>query len=181
MTTDSNHNGSYRILVMGVSGSGKSHIGQQLAATLGATFIDGDDHHSPANVAKMASGTPLNDDDRRDWLATLAGLFAEYKARGESVVIACSGLKRRYRDRLREGDSALRILYLEGTHGLLRERLEARAGHFFKGDSMLASQLADLEPPAADEAVTLSISLTPAVIVERFSATLVPEQRRSLG
>ena len=67
-----------------------------------ATFIDGDDHHSPANVATL-SGTPLNDDDRRDWLATLAGLFAEYKARGESVVIACSGLKRRYRDRLREG------------------------------------------------------------------------------
>ena len=66
MTTDSNHNGSYRILVMGVSGSGKSHIGQQLAASMEATFIDGDDHHSPANVAKMASGTPLNDDDRLD-------------------------------------------------------------------------------------------------------------------
>nr|WP_289073310.1 gluconokinase [uncultured Halomonas sp.] len=166
---------------MGVSGSGKSHIGQQLAATLGATFIDGDDHHSPANVAKMASGTPLNDDDRRDWLATLATLFAEFKARGESVVIACSGLKRRYRDRLRKGDSELRILYLEGTHELLRKRLETRAGHFFKGDNMLASQLADLEPPQVDEAVTLPISLTPAVIVERFSATLAPTPRRSLG
>ncbi|KAE8440259.1 MULTISPECIES: gluconokinase [Halomonadaceae] len=166
---------------MGVSGSGKSHIGQQLAATLGATFIDGDDHHSPANVAKMASGTPLNDDDRRDWLATLAMLFAEFKARGESVVIACSGLKRRYRDRLRKGDSELRILYLEGTHELLRKRLETRAGHFFKGDNMLASQLADLEPPQVDEAVTLPISLTPAVIVERFSATLAPTPRRSLG
>ena len=166
---------------MGVSGSGKSHIGQQLAATLGATFIDGDDHHSPANVAKMASGTPLNDDDRRDWLATLATLFAEFKARGESVVIACSGLKRRYRDRLRKGDRELRILYLEGTHELLRKRLETRAGHFFKGDNMLASQLADLEPPQVDEAVTLPISLTPAVIVERFSATLAPTPRRSLG
>ncbi|TNH20279.1 gluconokinase [Halomonas sp. BL6] len=166
---------------MGVSGSGKSHIGQQLAATLGATFIDGDDHHSPANVAKMASGTPLNDDDRRDWLATLATLFAEFKARGESVVIACSGLKRRYRDRLRKGDSELRILYLEGTQELLRKRLETRAGHFFKGDNMLASQLADLEPPQVDEAVTLPISLTPAVIVERFSATLAPTPRRSLG
>ena len=119
MTTDSNHNGSYRILVMGVSGSGKSHIGQQLAASMEATFIDGDDHHSPANVAKMASGTPLNDDDRRDWLATLAGLFAEYKARGESVVIACSGLKRRYRDRLREGDSALLGLLGSGLFGFI--------------------------------------------------------------
>ena len=166
---------------MGVSGSGKSHIGQQLAASVGATFIDGDDHHSPANVAKMASGTPLNDDARRDWLATLARLFADYKSRDESVVIACSGLKRRYRDRLREGDSALRILYLEGTQALLRERLETRAGHFFKGDSMLASQLADLEPPQADEAVTLSISLTPEVIVERFRSTLAPEPHRSLG
>jgi len=181
VTTYSAHNGSHRILVMGVSGSGKSHIGQQLAASVGATFIDGDDHHSPANVAKMASGTPLNDDDRRDWLATLAGLFADYKSRDESVVIACSGLKRRYRDRLREGDSVLRILYLEGTQALLRERLETRAGHFFKGDSMLASQLADLEPPQADEAVTLSISLTPEVIVERFRATLAPEPHRSLG
>ncbi len=129
----------------------------------------------------MASGTPLNDDDRRDWLATLATLFAEFKARGESVVIACSGLKRRYRDRLRKGDSELRILYLEGTHELLRKRLETRAGHFFKGDNMLASQLADLEPPQVDEAVTLPISLTPAVIVERFSATLAPTPRRSLG
>jgi hypothetical protein len=103
---------SHRILVMGVSGSGKSHIGHQLALILGATFIDGDDYHSPANVAKMASGTPLNDDDRSEWLGTLAALLAEYRARGESLVIACSGLKKRYRDRLRQGDPALQILYL---------------------------------------------------------------------
>lgn len=174
-------NQSHRILVMGVSGSGKSHVGQKLAAALGATFIDGDDHHSPANVAKMASGRPLNDDDRSDWLATLAELFAEYKARNESLVIACSGLKKRYRDRLREGDQALRILYLEGTHSLLRERLETRAGHFFKGDSMLASQLADLESPSRDEAVTVSITLTPQAIVERFTEKLTPLQQGSLG
>lgn len=106
-------NASQRILVMGVSGAGKSHIGQQLAAALGAPFIDGDDHHSPANVAKMASGKPLNDDDRREWLDTLADLFADYHRQDRSVVIACSGLKKRYRDRLRAGDSGLRILYLE--------------------------------------------------------------------
>lgn len=168
---------SHRILVMGVSGSGKSHIGQQLAAELGATFIDGDDHHSPANVAKMTSGTPLNDNDRRDWLATLADLFAAHKARNASVVIACSGLKKRYRDRLREGDPALRVLYLEGSHALLRERLATRAGHFFKGDNMLASQLADLEPPSSDEAVTVSIALSPSEIVERFTAALAPTLR----
>ncbi|AZM95084.1 gluconokinase [Vreelandella venusta] len=168
---------SHRILVMGVSGSGKSHIGQQLAAKLGATFIDGDDHHSPANVAKMASGTPLNDNDRRDWLATLAELFADHKACNASVVIACSGLKKRYRDRLREADPALHVLYLEGSHALLRERLATRAGHFFKGDNMLASQLADLEPPSSDEAVTVSIALSPGEIVERFTAALAPTLR----
>lgn len=168
------NNPSHRILVMGVSGSGKSHVGQKLAAALGATFIDGDDHHSPANVAKMANGTPLNDDDRQDWLATLAGLFAVYKARNASVVIACSGLKKRYRNRLREGDPGLRVLYLEGSQALLRERLETRTSHFFKGDDMLASQLADLEPPNSHEAVSISIALSPDEIVERFTAVLAP-------
>lgn len=165
-------NASQRILVMGVSGAGKSHIGQQLAAALGAPFIDGDDHHSPANVAKMASGKPLNDDDRREWLDTLADLFADYHRQDRSVVIACSGLKKRYRDRLRAGDAGLRILYLEGSRELLRERLTERADHFFKGDGMLASQLADLEPPEPSEAVSLSIALTPSQIVHDFLAAL---------
>ncbi|MGE6605233.1 gluconokinase [Halomonas sp. NPDC076908] len=169
---------SHRILVMGVSGSGKSHIGRQLAVTLGATtFIDGDDHHSPANVAKMANGTPLNDDDRREWLDTLAKLFEKYRARDASLVIACSGLKKRYRERLREGDPALRILYLEGSRELLLQRLEARPGHFFKGDSMLASQLTDLEPPSEDEAFRASIILSPKEIVKQFAASLAIPSR----
>lgn len=163
---------SQRILVMGVSGSGKSHIGQQLAATMGTTFIDGDVHHSPANVAKMASGIPLNDDDRREWLDTLASLFAEFYRKDRSVVIACSGLKKRYRDRLRAGDPGLRILYLKGSRDLLHERLTTRAGHFFKGDTMLASQLADLETPGPSEAISLSIALTPSQIVREFITTL---------
>lgn len=171
---------SQRILVMGVSGSGKSHIGRQLALTVGATFIDGDDYHSPANVAKMASGIPLNDDDRREWLDTLAALFAEYRAGGVSLVIACSGLKRRYRERLRQGDPALHILYLEGSQELLLQRLETRAGHFFKGDTMLASQLADLEPPSEEEAFTASIALSPQEIVTQFAATL-PQPSRTLS
>lgn len=168
---------SQRILVMGVSGCGKSHIGQQLADTLGSTFIDGDDYHSPANVAKMASGTPLNDDDRSEWLDTLAALFAEYEARDASLVIACSGLKKRYRERLRQGDPALQILYLAGTRELLLERLETRAGHFFKGDTMLASQLADLEPPDEEEAFTVSIASSPEEIVRQFAATLPAPSR----
>lgn len=171
---------SHRILVMGVSGSGKSHVGHQLALDLGATFVDGDDYHSPANVAKMASGTPLNDDDRSEWLDTLAAHFAKYRARDASLVIACSGLKKRYRDRLREGDPGLRILYLEGSRDLLLQRLETRAGHFFKGDSMLASQLADLESPSEEEAFIASIVLTPSEIVGQFAATL-PLPSRSLS
>lgn len=171
---------SQRILVMGVSGCGKSHIGRQLALTVGATFIDGDDYHSPANVAKMASGIPLNDDDRRGWLDTLAALFAEYRARDVSLVIACSGLKRRYRERLRQGDPALHILYLEGSQELLLQRLETRAGHFFKGDAMLASQLADLEPPSEEEAFTVSIVLSPQEIVTQFAAML-PQPSRTLS
>lgn len=169
---------SHRILVMGVSGSGKSHIGRQLAVTLGATtFIDGDDHHSPANVAKMANGSPLNDDDRREWLDTLADLFAQYRTRDASLVIACSGLKKRYRERLREGDPGLRILYLEGSYELLLQRLETRPGHFFKGDSMLASQLADLEPPSEAEAFYASITLSPKEIVRQFTASLALPSR----
>lgn len=170
---------SHRILVMGVSGCGKSHIGQQLAAALNAKFIDGDDYHPPANVAKMASGTPLNDEDRQGWLETLAELFADYRQQNISVVIACSGLKHRYRDCLRRGDSALQILYLEGSHALLRERLATREGHFFKGDNMLASQLADLEPPGESEAATLSIALSPPEIVSRFTSALKHSSRSS--
>lgn len=171
---------SHRILVMGVSGSGKSHIGHELALILGATFIDGDDYHSPANVAKMANGMPLNDDDRGEWLDTLAALFARYRARNASLVIACSGLKKRYRDLLRQGDPALKILHLEGSQALLLQRLETRAGHFFKGDTMLASQLADLEPPGEEEAYTASIALSPKEIVTQFAATL-PALSRSLS
>lgn len=172
---------THRILVMGVSGSGKSHIGRQLAVALGATtFIDGDDHHSAANVAKMANGTPLNDDDRSEWLNTLANLFKKYRALDASLVIACSGLKKRYRERLREGDPGLRILYLDGSIELLLQRLETRPGHFFKGDTMLASQLADLEPPNEDEAFHASITLPPKDIVRQFAASLALP-RRSLS
>ncbi|MFG6666302.1 gluconokinase [Halomonas sp. HNIBRBA4712] len=166
---------SYRVLVMGVSGCGKSLVGRFVAEALEAAFIDGDDHHPAANVAKMARGTPLDDSDRQPWLAALAGLFERYRRQDESVVIACSALKKRYRDRLRSGDSGLKILFLEGSSELLQTRLAAREDHFFKGNRMLASQLADLEAPGAEEAVTLSIALAPGAIAERFVARLRDE------
>ncbi|WP_252106634.1 MULTISPECIES: gluconokinase [unclassified Halomonas] len=163
---------SCRILVMGVSGCGKSLVGQRLAAELGAEFIDGDDYHPPANVAKMASGTPLDDGDRQGWLETLAGLFATYRREDKTVVIACSGLKKRYRDCLRTGDPALEILYLEGEPALLKKRLTTREDHFFKGEAMLASQLEALEAPDEQEAIALSIALTPELIAKRFITRL---------
>ncbi|MDR5867752.1 gluconokinase [Halomonas koreensis] len=158
------------ILVMGVSGSGKSHIGRRLADTLGATFIDADDHHSPANIAKMARGEPLNDEDRATWLATLADLYRDYRARGRPLVIGCSALRHRYRNILRRGAPDLAILYLAGSRDVLLERLDTREDHFFAGAPMLDSQLATLEPPGDDEAISLDIRKSPQEIVDEFLA-----------
>ncbi|XKH61851.1 gluconokinase [Halomonas sediminis] len=159
---------SQRILVMGVSGSGKSHVGLLLAKRLGVDFIDGDDYHSPISIDKMARGIPLTDEDRREWLKTLAGFLADFRARDATVVISCSALKRRYRDTLRQGDPALAILFLSGSRETLHQRLAQREGHFFKGDAMLDSQFAALEPPDADEAVTLDICAAPERLVSEF-------------
>lgn len=160
------------LLVMGVSGSGKSHIGRHLAASLGATFIDGDDHHGPDNIAKMSRGEPLDDDDRAAWLATLADLYRQYHDEGRDLVIGCSALKRRYRDQLREAAPDLAILYLAGSREVLLERLGSRGDHFFAGAHMLDSQLATLEAPGEDEAVLADIRRPPQAIVEDFLATI---------
>ncbi|WP_048307262.1 gluconokinase [Halomonas sp. PR-M31] len=160
------------ILVMGVSGSGKSHIGRDIAVAMGAEFIDADDHHSPLNVAKMARGEPLDDEDRKEWLMTLSDLFDHYRRQGRDVVIACSALKKRYRDVLRQGAPALNILYLEASRNVLLKRLSARKTHFFTGEHMLDSQLQTLEPPNDDEAICLDVRYSPKAIVERFLAQL---------
>lgn len=170
--------GSRRILVMGVSGSGKTHVGRLLAKRLGIDFIDGDSHHAPASIDKMARGIPLTDADRLGWLEILAGLFAHYRQRDVSVVIGCSALKRHYREILRRGDPALAILYLQGSREQLRERLANREGHFFKGDAMLDSQLADLEPPAPHEAMALDIAMPPEALVEAFLQREASRQRK---
>ncbi|MBB3142266.1 gluconokinase [Halomonas organivorans] len=160
------------ILVMGVSGSGKSHIGRQLAAALGATFIDGDDHHGPDNIAKMSRGEPLDDHDRASWLATLSDLYRDYRDQGRDLIIGCSALKRGYRDQLRQAAPDLKILYLSGSRRVLLERLESRGGHFFAGSHMLDSQLATLEAPGDDEAIRVDIQQPPRKIVEHFLASL---------
>jgi len=162
------HSAPTLVLVMGVSGSGKSHIGKRLAEAIDADFIDADDHHSPTSIAKMSRGEPLNDGDREGWLETLAGFLRDHASRGRSLVIGCSALKRRYRDTLRGGAPDLKILYLHGSRELLLSRLRARQGHFFQGDHMLDSQLRDLEPPDEDEAIRLDISLSPEEIVSTF-------------
>ncbi|WP_064700770.1 gluconokinase [Halomonas caseinilytica] len=156
------------ILVMGVSGSGKSHVGRQVAAAMDATFLDGDDYHSPGSIAKMSRGQPLNDGDREAWLATLADLYREYQAQGISLVIGCSALKHRYRDQLRAATPHLDILYLHGDRSVLMDRLERRSEHFFAGAHMLDSQLATLEVPSRDEAFRGDIRDTPREIVNAF-------------
>jgi gluconokinase len=159
-------------LVMGVCGSGKSEIGARLAAQLGCRFIEGDDFHPQTNLDKMHAGIPLNDDDRRDWLASLAGELAQAAAHGTSAVLACSALKRRYRDQLRQGAPGLRLVYLRAEPAQVIARMQARQGHFMPV-GLVDSQFADLEPPQADEgAQVCQIMETPERIVDTILAAL---------
>ena len=148
------------IVVMGVSGSGKSRVGAALAEALGFAFVDGDDLHSPANIAKMDGGTSLTDADRAGWLDTVAGQVRP------GVVIAGSALNRAYRDRIRDGAAwRVVIVQLSGEQALLEARLARRRGHFMP-PGLLESRLATLEPPGDDEdAITVDISPDPAKIV----------------
>ena len=152
-------------IVMGVSGSGKSTIGEDLALRLGQPFVDGDDLHPQANREKMAHGLPLDDTDRQPWLEAIVTVMERHRASGESLVLACSALKRRYRDFLRSGHDDVRFVYLRGSRELLAERLRRRAGHFFD-PKLLDSQLATLEEPAEDEALRVDVGPPPAGIVE---------------
>lgn len=156
------------MVVMGVSGCGKSDIGQRLATAMGMPFVEGDAWHSPDNIAKMAAGIPLTDDDRAVWLATLRDQIANSAA----MVLSCSALKRRYRDLLRDGDPALFFIELDGSRALIEERMRARRGHFMP-TSLLDSQFRDLEPLQPDEAgLPVDISGTLASITEAILAGL---------
>ncbi len=142
------------VVVMGVSGCGKSSVGQALAQRLGARFLDADDFHPPTNVAKMRSGVPLDDTDRAPWLERLNTVLRETRAAGEPVVLACSALRRRYRDALAAGLDGLRFVHLDGPFDLIASRLAGRR-HRYMPASLLRSQFDALEPP--DDAIVLSI------------------------
>lgn len=145
------------LIVMGVSGSGKSTVGLLLAEMLGYEFRDGDSFHPPENVEKMRSGIPLTDEDRWPWLAAIAAWINAHRLEGTTGIVACSALRRVYRDRLRDGHSDVRFLYLQGDKSLIAGRLAARKGHYMPA-SLLDSQFATLEEPGTDEgAIRLSI------------------------
>jgi gluconokinase len=152
------------VVVMGVSGSGKTTVGASLADALGLRFVDGDALHPAANVAKMAAGIPLDDADRGPWLDAIGTVLA-----AGAVVVACSALKRAYRDRLRAAAPNLELVFLDGAPELLAARMVARPGHFMP-TSLLDSQLKTLEPPTADEhPLTVDISAPVAEIVTRLA------------
>lgn len=160
------------LVVMGVSGSGKTTIAVELAARLGWTFKDADDLHSAANVAKMHAGIPLDDADRTPWLTAVADWIGARLAAGDRAVIACSALKRAYRRTILGGRDSICFVYLEGNRALLAQRLAGRKGHFMPA-SLLDSQLATLEIPGAHEpAITVSADATPDAIVEAIIARL---------
>jgi gluconokinase len=154
------------LVVMGVSGSGKSTIAERLAARLGWRFEDGDKYHPPANVAKMSAGHPLTDEDRWPWLQAIADEIDRVCKAGQRAVIACSALKRTYREILVHGRNDVRIVFLNGTQDLIAERLAARKGHFMP-PGLLTSQFRTLEPPQLNERpITVSIDASVEAIVD---------------
>ncbi|WP_046244411.1 gluconokinase [Hymenobacter terrenus] len=163
-------------IVMGVSGGGKTTVGEKLARKLNLPFYDADNFHSKANIDKMAHGIPLTDADRHDWLATLATKLREWEQAG-GAVLACSALKEKYRDTLQsQSQRPLHWVFLDGSKELLLERLGARKGHYMHSD-MLDSQLAALEKPTY--ALQLSIENTPDELVDQVVVAL--EQDPAVG
>ena len=158
------------VVVMGVTGSGKTTVGQALADRLGVEFADADDFHSTASIAKMASGHPLDDDDRAPWLAAIGSWLAEHDEQG--AVVGCSALRRRYRDVLRSAAPRLQLLHLTGDPAVLTRRVSDRPGHFMPA-SLITSQLETLEPLEADEPGRAADLTHPvADIVADFTASL---------
>jgi gluconokinase len=145
---------------MGPAGSGKTTIGELLAAQLGWQFADGDNFHSPANIEKISHGIPLTDSDRLPWLDSIREAISQWLSQHKNVVLACSALKRSYRDRLLISPD-VRLVYLKGSYDLLRQRLHARKGHYAT-EQILASQFTDLEEPP--DALIIDVSPSPQEI-----------------
>jgi len=157
------------IIIMGVSGVGKTTVGELLARKTGWALYDADDYHSSANIEKMRSGIRLTDDDRRPWLDRINALLREAERKGESAILACSALKQRYRDRLASGLSDARWVHLSGSFELIKARLDQRKGHYMTAQ-LLESQFAALEPPI--DALILDVALDPATLAETIAQRL---------
>jgi gluconokinase len=155
-------------IIMGATGAGKTTIGTMLAAQLNWQFADADTFHPPANIEKMSRGIPLNDADRAPWLEAMRKAMLEWIAAGKNVVLACSALKRAYREVLRPSSEA-RIIYLKGSYALFAERIRHRHGHF-AGEGILAGQFADLEEPV--DAITVDAAQSPDQIVAEIRKRL---------
>ena len=159
---------------MGVSGSGKTTAAAMLAGRQHWRFEEGDNLHSAANVAKMSRGEPLTDEDRWPWLRSIAAVIADWITEGQSGVVACSALKRAYRDIITGGNPRVRLVYLKGSRDLIARRMAARQGHYMPL-SLLDSQFAALEEPAPEERpIVISIDQRPEQIVDQIAAALTP-------
>lgn len=145
-------------ILMGVSSTGKTSVGTAVAQRLGMKLIDGDDLHPRANIQKMASGTPLNDDDRFPWLERINDAAFSLEQKSEKGIIVCSALKKKYRDQIRQGNADVKFIFLQGSFELVLERMKQRKGHFMKPE-MLQSQFNTLEVPQADEPDVIFIDI----------------------
>jgi len=159
---------SMLVLVMGVAGSGKTLIGSVLAKSLGWRFVDADDFHPLANIEKMSRGIPLTDADREPWLCAIQQALSNWTKSGDNIVLACSALRRQYREQLSVGQST-KVVYLKGPFEVLHSRLTERHDHFMK-PAMLLSQIADLEEP--EDAIVIDISRSPEQIVAEITRQL---------
>ena len=166
------------VILMGVSGVGKTTIGQVLSDKLGWALFDADEFHSPASIEKMRNGIPLQDADRWPWLDRMNAMLVEKEGRGESLLLACSALKQVYRDRLAKGAADLRWIYLKGSVDLIRKRLEARKGHYMKA-GLLESQFATLEEPG--NAFEFDTADTPEAIADTILRQLHASPARNTG
>jgi len=156
------------IIIIGVSGSGKTTIGRLLSGELGWQYYEGDNFHPPANIEKLKNGVPLDDADRKPWLESLRDLIRNCLEQGDSAVVACSALKQRYRDFLLVDERVI-LIYLKGDYELIRERLSKRRGHFLN-PNLLDSQFAALEEPKT--AMQVDVSVSPAEIVKSIRSAL---------
>jgi gluconokinase len=173
--------GTVTLIVMGVSGVGKSSVAAELVARTQARFVEGDELHPDRNRTKMAAGHPLDDDDRWPWLRRIAAWIGEREAATEDAVVTCSALKRSYRDLLRAGHPSVRFVHLVAPETVLTDRLTARRGHYMPA-SLLASQLATLEPLQDDEpGIVVSTTGSAADVAERALAALGPPRDGSRG